>query len=70
MIDWGSGKTWMILWIIVGAVSVAWGIGTVIWWLDSTRNLNLMSVFTAIIATMAGFQATLSMRKADRKDDL
>lgn len=65
-----SGTFWMRLWICVATGMGIWGIVTFLWLLDSVRNLNAMSVVTAWIAVGAGFQATLSMRKADPKDKM
>jgi hypothetical protein len=63
-----SGKFWMVVWIAGSAIVIPWGIGTVLWWLDSVKNLNAMSVAAMILAVLAGFQSTLGMRKADPDD--
>jgi hypothetical protein len=63
-----SGQFWMWLWCCVFGVMVVWGACTVLFWMDSTRNINALSVAANILAPMAGFQASLSMRKADRND--
>jgi hypothetical protein len=60
----------MWFWLSVGVVMLLWGVATVVWLLDSVRNLNVMTVVGLWIATAAGFQATLGMRKADPADDL
>lgn len=70
MIRLGSGRFWMLFWLVVGAAMVAWGVATFVWWTDSVRNLNAMTVVGLWIATAAGFQATLSMRKVDPEDPL
>ena len=66
----GSGRFWMWFWTVVLAGMLVWGVLTFVWWLDSVRNLNAISVVTAWLAVAAGFQATLGMRKADPKDPL
>jgi hypothetical protein len=45
-----------------------WTVVTVLWFLDSVKNLNLLSLAALDLAVAAGFQATLAMRKADDKD--
>jgi hypothetical protein len=60
----------MWFWTITLVLVVAWGIVTFIWLLDSTRNLNVLSVIALWLACGAGFQATLGMRKADPDDPL
>ena len=60
----------MRFWAVVLAVNVVWAIVTVIWLLDSVRNLNLLSLEALLLACGAGCQATLGMRKADPKDPL
>jgi len=47
-----------------------WGVITAVWFMDSTRNLNALSIAALIIACAAGVQTTLTMRKADRDDPL
>ena len=64
-----SGRFWMVVWCSLGVVTIAWGLLTVVFWLDSTKNLNLLSVFAAVVAVAGGIQATLAMRKADSDDD-
>jgi hypothetical protein len=66
----GSGQFWMVFWSFVTAIMLAWGLATFAFWLDSIRNLNAISVVTAWLSAAAGFQATLSMRKADPEDPL
>ena len=72
--DWrqrlGSGVFWIRFWAITLIVVLVWGIVTVLFFLDSTRNLNLLSVLALWLACGAGFQATLGMRKADPEDPL
>jgi hypothetical protein len=65
-----DGRFWMRLWVGVFALSFVWGVLTVFFWLDSVRNLNLISVVALVLAGAAGVQATLGMRKADPKDPL
>lgn len=66
----GSGVFWMWFWAVVAVIMVAWGIMTFLLFMDSVRNLNAISVVTAWLSFMAGFQATLGMRKADPEDPL
>lgn len=60
----------MWFWTGVLALNVVWAVVTVIWLLDSVRNLNLLSVEALLLACGAGLQSTLGMRKADPKDPL
>jgi hypothetical protein len=60
----------MWFWTGVLVVMAAWGACTVLFWMDSVRNLNALSVVAVLLAPAAGFQATLGMRKADPDDDL
>lgn len=64
-----SGLFWMGAWGVAGGITIIWSLFTVLFLLDSTRNLNLLSVWAVLLAVAAGFQATLTMRKADAKDD-
>jgi hypothetical protein len=66
----GSGRFWMRFWAVVLAVMAVWSGLTVAFWMDSVRNLNLLSVAAVLLAPAAGFQATLGMRKADPDDPL
>lgn len=66
----GSGTFWMRFWIAVFILAVIWGGLTFAFLLDSVRNLNAISVVTFWVSCAAGFQATLSMKKADPKDPL
>lgn len=66
----GSGRFWMAFWLVVFVVALGWAVATVLWWSDSTRNVNMLSVAALILAPAAGFQACLSMRKADPADPL
>jgi len=68
-----SGRFWMWFWtavLAVMAVMAVWAGLTVVFWMDSVRNLNLLSVAAVLLAPAAGFQATLGMRKADPEDPL
>lgn len=65
-----SGRFWMIVWTIVLMIMLVWGFATFVWWMDSVRNLNALSIVAVWLACAAGFQSTLSMRKADPKDPL
>jgi hypothetical protein len=60
----------MIVWTVALAVMLLWGFATFMWWMDSVRNLNALSIVAVWLACAAGFQATLGMRKADPKDPL
>lgn len=40
-----SGKFWMGVWMVAAGITLTWSGLTVAFWLDSTRNLNLLSVF-------------------------
>ena len=64
-----SGSFWLLVWASAFSVSFVWGVLTVLFWLDSTRNLNLMTIWGLFLAAAAGVQATLTMRKADPEDD-
>lgn len=64
-----SGKFWMFFWAAVLAVMAGWGTLTALFWMDSVRNLNALSIAAVLLAPAAGFQATLGMRKADPGDD-
>ena len=66
----GSGVFWMLFWATALAVMVVWGIATFVFWWDSVRNVNTLSVVALWLACGAGFQATLGMRKADPEDPL
>lgn len=66
----GSGRFWMWFWAGVTAVMAVWATLTVLFWLDSVRNLNALSVAAVLLAPAAGFQATLGMRKADPEDPM
>jgi hypothetical protein len=63
-----NGRVWMWLWAVFFLVMVGWSIATVMWWMDSVRNLNALSVVANVVAAAAGLQSTFAMRKADRKD--
>ncbi len=66
----GSGRFWMWFWAAVLGAMAVWAVLTVAFWMDSVRNLNLLSVVAVLLAPAAGFQATLGMRKADPDDPL
>jgi hypothetical protein len=65
-----SGAFWMKFWLVILLVNLAWTVVSVIWFLDSTRNLTLLSLEALLVACGAGFQATLGMRMADSRDPL
>lgn len=50
-------------------VMSCWSVATVLWLMDSVRNLNALSIAANMMATLGGLQAGLAMRKADDKDD-
>lgn len=59
----------MAVWLAAAAITLGWCVLTVAFWLNSTKNLNLLSLFALVLAVGAGLQGTLTMRKADAKDD-
>lgn len=63
-----SGRFWMVFWICVAVVMLVWSVLTAVFWLDSTKNINALSVVANMLASAAGLQASLAMRKADNKD--
>ena len=65
-----SGRFWMVVWLSTFAAVLLWAVITVVFFLDSLANLSLMSVAALVLATAAGVQTTLAMRKADDDDDL
>jgi hypothetical protein len=65
-----SGRFWMVVWLATLGAVLAWAVVTVAFFLDSVKNLSLMSVAALLLATAAGVQTTLAMRKADDDDDL
>jgi len=65
-----SGRFWMWFWLAVFAVMLGWGGLTFIYWMDSVRNLNALSIVAVWLACGAGVQSTLSMRKADPEDPM
>ena len=65
-----SGRFWMWFWTGVFAGMLVWGGLTFLFWMDSVRNLNALSIVAVWLASAAGFQATLGMRKADPEDPL
>jgi hypothetical protein len=66
----GSGSFWMWFWAIALAMVLTWGLLTFLFWMDSVRNLNALSIVALWLSCGAGFQATLGMRKADPEDPL
>jgi hypothetical protein len=68
--DLGSGRFWMRFWLTVFVIMLVWGILTFLFWMDSVRNLNALSIVALLLACGAGFQSTLGMRKADPQDPL
>lgn len=64
-----SGRFWMAVWLVAFAGFLVWGGLTFLFWLDSVKNLNALSIAAVWLACAAGIQATLSMRKADDTDD-
>ena len=60
----------MGFWLVALAVMSTWGIATFLWWMNSVRNLNALSIAALLLACGGGFQATLSMRKVDPNDPL
>jgi hypothetical protein len=67
----GDGRFWMWFWLAVSGqflLHVPLVLLTPIG--NSVRYLNTISVFALVLAGLAGFQASLGMRKADADDDL
>lgn len=67
----GSGRFWMFFWLAVSgqfALHVPLVLLTPVG--ESVRYLNTISVLALVLAGLAGFQASLGMRKADDDDDL
>lgn len=65
-----SGRFWSWFWATVFVAMLLWGAVTFVWLLDSVRNLNALSIVALWLACGAGFQSTLSMRKADPRDPM
>lgn len=63
-----SGRFWLAVWLTFLGVMIVWTGLTVAFWLNSTRNLNVLSVVANIGMAAAGAQAALTMRKADPDD--
>jgi hypothetical protein len=63
-----SGRFWLRAWLTFLAGMLVWGGLTVVFWMDSTRNINALSIVANIGMAAAGAQAALTMRKADPKD--
>jgi Ni/Fe-hydrogenase subunit HybB-like protein len=67
----GNGRFWMFFWLVVSgqfALHVPLVLLTPVG--ESVRYLNTISVLALVLAGLAGFQASLGMRKADADDDL
>lgn len=58
----------MCIWLVFFAGMVAWSVLTVMFWMDSTKNINALSIVANLGMALAGLQASLSMRKADKDD--
>lgn len=65
-----SGRFWMFFWLFWLAVVLVWGTLTILFWLESTKNINALSIAALLMGAGGGFQATLGMRKADPDDPL
>jgi hypothetical protein len=63
-----SGRFWLAVWLTFFGAMVIWAGLTVAFWLDSTRNVNALSIVSNIGMAAAGAQAALAMRKADPDD--
>lgn len=63
-----SGRFWLTVWLTFLGAMMVWGGLTVVFWMDSTRNINALSIVSNIGMAAAGAQAALTMRKADPKD--
>jgi len=68
--DVGNGKFWMVFWLAMLVLVAIWGILTFIFWMDSVKNLNALSIMALLLACGASIQASLGMRKTDPKDPL
>jgi hypothetical protein len=58
----------MGIWLTVFAVMLIWGVLTALFWLESVRNVNALSIVANVGMAGAGIQGTLAMRKADNRD--
>lgn len=65
---YASGRLWMTVWLVLFAVMLVWGVLTALFWLDSVRNVNALSIVANVGMAGAGIQASLAMRKADDRD--
>lgn len=63
-----SGRFWLRVWLTFLAMMMVWGGLTVAFWMDSTRNVNALSIVANLGMAAAGAQAALTMRKADPED--
>lgn len=63
-----SGRFWLRVWLVFLGIMIIWGTCTVLFWMDSTKNVNALSVVANIGMAAAGAQAALGMRKADPED--
>lgn len=59
----------MFFWLSVLSAMIIWGILTFLFWADSVKNLNALSIVALWLACGAGIQSTFSMRKADPEDE-
>lgn len=66
---WHKGAFWMGFWLVVFMAMMVWGTLTFLFWMDSVPNLNALSIVANWLACGAGIQSSLSMRKADPKDN-
>ena len=63
-----SSRVWMWVWVAVAVGVIVQGTLVVMFWLDSVRAVNTMSVEALVLCVLAGLQTTLTMRKADPDD--
>lgn len=63
-----SGRLWMVVWLAFFTGMIVWGGLTFVFWMDSVRNVNALSVVANIGMAGAGVQSSLAMRKADSQD--
>lgn len=66
-----DGKFWMWFWLgALGFVTAQTIVMAVFGWLSSVVAVSIMSIEALYFGVGAAIQATLSMRKADPKDEL
>lgn len=65
---WSDGRAWMAGWLVFIGIMLVWSVLTVMFWMDNVRNVNALSLVANVGMGFAGLQASLAMRKADRKD--